>query len=272
MSENAYLCSVMKNVSFFEFPRAKSVVVSGDIHGDFTQLVYKCCVQYEMTDTLIIVAGDCGFGFEAPGYYESIYNRCRDKLSKSNNWIAFIRGNHDNPAYFNSQPIKHQRWMTISDYSIIKACGRTILCIGGATSIDRLLRMTAKKYHLPSPDDLLMPNVYWNNELPEFNLERLDEIDRQCAVDTVITHTSPSFCELSSHHFLESWAERDVDLMDDIKYERQVMDDLYNYLYTKNHPLRYWYYGHFHESWHAEIDDVMFHMLDIMELREMPPK
>ena len=82
MSENAYLCSVMKNVSFFEFPRAKSVVVSGDIHGDFTQLVYKCCVQYEMTDTLIIVAGDCGFGFEAPGYYESIYNRCRNKLSK----------------------------------------------------------------------------------------------------------------------------------------------------------------------------------------------
>lgn len=72
MPENAYLCSVMKNVSFFEFPRAKSVVVSGDIHGDFTQLVHKCCVQYEMTYTLIIVAGDCGFGFEAPGYYEKI--------------------------------------------------------------------------------------------------------------------------------------------------------------------------------------------------------
>ena len=87
-----------------------------------------------------------------------------------------------------------------------------------------------------------------------------------------ITHTSPSFCELSSHHFLEDWAEHDVDLMDDIKYERQVMDDLYNYLYTKNHPLRYWYYGHFHESWHAQIDDIMFHMLDIMELREIPPK
>ena len=71
---------------------------------------------------------------------------------------------------------------------------------------------------------------------------------------------------------MDSWAERDADLIDDVKYERQVMDDLYNYLYTKNHPLRYWYYGHFHESWHAEIDDVMFHMLDIMELREIPPK
>ena len=153
--------------SILEFPHAKGIVVSGDIHGDFTQLVFKCCVQYEMTDTLIIVAGDCGFGFEKPGSYENIYKRCRDKLSKANNWMVFIRGNHDNPAYFNSQPIKHQRWMTLPDYSVVKACGHTILCVGGATSIDRLLRMTSKHYHLPNPDDLLMPNVYWNNEQPE---------------------------------------------------------------------------------------------------------
>lgn len=86
----------------FEFPNAKSIVVSGDIHGYFTQLVYKCCIQYAMTDTLIIVAGDCGFGFEKPGYYENIYKRCRERLSKANNWIAFVRGNHDNPAYFRS--------------------------------------------------------------------------------------------------------------------------------------------------------------------------
>jgi len=25
----------------------------------------------------------------------------------------------------------------------------------------------------------------------------------------------------------------------------------------KNHPLHYWYYGHFHESWHAKIEDVI---------------
>lgn len=42
----------------YEFPDAKVIVVSGDIHGEFNQLVYKCCVQYRMTDTLIVVAGD----------------------------------------------------------------------------------------------------------------------------------------------------------------------------------------------------------------------
>jgi hypothetical protein len=59
-----------KEYKTISFPHAKGIVVSGDIHGDFTSLVYKCCVEYGMTDTLIIVAGDCGFGFESPIYYE----------------------------------------------------------------------------------------------------------------------------------------------------------------------------------------------------------
>lgn len=255
--------------NLIEFPNAKGVVVSGDIHGDFTELVFKCCVQYQMTDTLIIVAGDCGFGFEKLGYYESVYKRCREKLSKANNWMVFIRGNHDNPAYFNLRPIKHQRWMTLQDYSIIKACGHTMLCVGGATSVDRNHRMMSRYYHLLNPDDPLMPNVYWLNEQPIYDERKLDAIDKAFAIDTVITHTSPSFCELTSHFGIEYWAMQDENLMDDVKKERKVMDDLYAYLYAKNHPLRYWYYGHYHQSWHAKIDDVMYHMLDIMELREM---
>lgn len=268
-----------KSNNIYEFPKAKGIVVSGDIHGDFTQLVFKCCVQYGMTETLIIVAGDCGFGFERPGYYENLYKKCVKKLSKANNWLLFVRGNHDNPAYFRStpslgslkniEPIQHQRWMTLPDYSLVKACGHTILCVGGATSIDRLLRMTSKYYHQPNPSDPLAPNLYWKDEAPFFDKARLDAIDELCAIDTVITHTSPSFCELSSHQGLEDWGMHDKDLLEDVKNERKVMNDLHAYLYAKNHPLRYWFYGHFHQSWHAEIDGVLYNMLDIMELREL---
>ena len=53
-----------------EYKEAKQVVVSGDIHGDFKGIVYKLCIQYGLTDTLLIVAGDCGFGFEKQGYYK----------------------------------------------------------------------------------------------------------------------------------------------------------------------------------------------------------
>ena len=222
--------------NIFDFPNAKSLVVSGDIHGDFTKLVYKCCVQYSMTDTVIIVAGDCGFGFEMSGYYENIYKRCRERLSKANNYLLFVRGNHDNPAYFNLQPIKHQRWMTLPDYSVVKTCGHTILCVRGATSIDRTCRMNSPHFHFQKPDAPFAPNVYWPNESPFYDQSKLDAINEVCAIDTVITHTSPSFCELSSHQGLHTWAIRDEDLLDDVKRECKVMDDLHAYLYSKSIP------------------------------------
>ena len=52
-----------RSMSIYDYPDAKRIVVSGDIHGDYTQLVFKACVSKKMTDTLIVVAGDCGFGF-----------------------------------------------------------------------------------------------------------------------------------------------------------------------------------------------------------------
>ena len=72
----------------YKYPLAKSVVVSGDIHGDFNRLVFKMCVQYEMRDTLLIVAGDCGFGFESRNSYEEMAKRNSKRLSETNNWIV----------------------------------------------------------------------------------------------------------------------------------------------------------------------------------------
>lgn len=56
-----------RKYNIYQFPKCKDIVVSGDIHGDFNLLVNKICVQYQMQNTLVIVAGDCGFGFERAG-------------------------------------------------------------------------------------------------------------------------------------------------------------------------------------------------------------
>ena len=74
----------------YVYSEAKQVVVCGDIHGAFETLIYKACVQYSMTDTVIIVAGDCGFGFEKPNYYTTLYNRLSGRLRKANNWVVFV--------------------------------------------------------------------------------------------------------------------------------------------------------------------------------------
>ena len=268
----------MKNpndIFTLQFPEAKNIIVSGDIHGDFNLLVNKLCVQYEMKDTVLIVAGDCGFGFEQKGYYENIVRRNNKRMNNANNWIVFVRGNHDNPEYFDGKVFNHKRFVAVPDYSILKACGHTILCIGGAISIDRQYRKDSwirqqSIQHKHQSTDPLDRNVYWINEAPVYNADKLNAINERFAIDTVITHTAPSFCELQSKNGLATWAANDEGkLMADVEEERQAMDDIHDHLLYNNHPISHWYYGHFHQSWHSAIGEILFKMLDIMEFYEI---
>lgn len=70
----------MNQVKTYSYPEARSIVVCGDIHGDFNTLIDKMCIQYQMTDTLLIVAGDCGFGFEKQAYYDIVRRRNSARL------------------------------------------------------------------------------------------------------------------------------------------------------------------------------------------------
>ncbi len=260
------------------FPSAKSVVVSGDIHGEFNQLVHKLCVQYAMRDTLLIVAGDCGFGFENPGYYDEMVKKNGRRMSEANNWIVFVRGNHDNPAYFDGVTFSHRRFVAVPDYTIIQTCGYTILCVGGAISIDRLYRMQKweaekarqKHFHSRIADSRLARQYYWPNEAPQYDDAKLTRINESFAIDTVVTHTAPSFCQLLNKcGTICSFMASDDELSKDIEAERTTMTNLYDRLIHDAHPLTHWYYGHFHQSWYDSIEGVLFSMLDIMEFREV---
>ena len=90
-------------------------------------------------------------------------------------------------------------------------------------------------------------------------------------IDTVVTHTAPSFCELQNKDGLLQWAIYDNSLLDDVQKERETMDAIYTKLRAETITLTHWYYGHFHQSWHSSIDGVLFKMLDIMELAEITP-
>lgn len=273
MSRN--LETVRQNdIYHLSFPEAKSVVVCGDIHGDFNGVIGKLCLQYQLENTLLIVAGDCGFGFNEVGYYKEVARRHRKRLNDSNNWVVFVRGNHDNPAYFDGKAINHKRFIAVPDYSIIQAAGLTILCVGGAISIDRQYRIKVwqqnkGRFPAPSDQDPLEPNYYWENESPILDTEKLAVIGEQFKVDAVITHTAPSFCELQSKLGLASWCLEDEKLMEDVNVERAIMDQLYQYLKDANHPISHWCYGHFHQSWHQNINGTFFKLLDILEFHQL---
>ena len=256
------------NIPLFQFPDARQIAVCGDIQGDFNLLVHKMCVTYDMHDTLLIVAGDCGFGFEDKGYYDNIARRNSRRMSRYNDWIVFVRGNHDNPAYFTGKTFVHKRFIAIPDYSVIEVCGHCVLCIGGAISIDRRYRKEWQKNprHHIDRSCALAPNVYWENEAPIFNEELLGAIGERYQIDTVVTHTAPSFCELLNKGGLEDWAQHDKPLLHDVACERMTMDNIYEKLQVMKMPLSKWFYGHFHQSRHESIDGTLFTMLDIMEM------
>lgn len=265
------------NIAEICFPEAKNIMVSGDIHGNFNELVYKLCVQYKLTDTLLVVAGDCGFGFELQGYYENMVKRNDKRMSRANNWIVFIRGNHDNPTYFDGMTFKHRRFIAVTDYTILKACSHTILCIGGAISIDRQWRkeqwLKMQSENIYTHNNLfrqeLGRNIYWQAEAPIYDSKKMDVISKEFTIDTVITHTAPAFCELHSKDGLKAWGKRDSALLADVSLERAIMDKIYNHLQQHNHPIKYWCYGHFHQSWHSSINGTLFIMLDIMEFYKL---
>ena len=259
------------NTFSLSFPKAKTIIVSGDIHGDFNQLVLKLCVQYQLTDTLLIVAGDCGFGFEEKEYYEQMVRRNVKRMNQANNWIVFVRGNHDNPAYFDGAKFNHKRFIAVPDYAILQACNHTILCVGGAISVDRIYRIREwdkRKYrvHLnKSQGNDIFRNLYWHNEVPVYDPDKMNAIRDNFRIDSVVTHTAPSHCELFSKNNLNQWAENDLLLLADVQSERKTIDLVLQRLKTDNHPVRNWYYGHFHQSWHSAIDGIQYQMLDIME-------
>lgn len=250
--------------TILSFPEVKSIVLCGDIHGEFHALVEKLRVTCGIHDALVIVAGDCGFGFETPDFYEDIYQDLSRRLKAYNLWIVMLRGNHDNPEYFNGDKrITYERWQTVPDYIILQACNHTILCVGGAISIDRVARM---QWMNQSPEH----EAYWQDEAPVYNPSALETIgENGIKIDTVVSHTAPSFCESQTKLGLSSWCLKDSALWNDAMQERQTMDDIHAHLLRDKHPLKHWYYGHFHQSWNAQIDGINYTLLHIMELKEL---
>ena len=104
------------------------------------------------------------------------------RMNQANNWIVFVRGNHDNPAYFDGATFYYKRFIAVPDYTILQACNHTILCVGGAISIDRIYRINEwnkRKYRVhsnESQENDIPRNLYWKNEAPIYDADKMNTI------------------------------------------------------------------------------------------------
>lgn len=245
-------------------PQYESICVCGDIHGEFPTLVYNL-KRLGIGDSVVIVAGDCGIGFEKENHYTQLYGKLHKGLEKSNNMLILMRGNHDAPAYFDGKRIDFERMKCVPDYSVVKAAGKTVLCIGGAISVDRNYRKEAMRLDKVKHKDVRP--LYWEDESVIFDEIALNEVCK-AGIDTVVTHTCPSFCYPTTKSGIGSYLLKDEHLENELSQERALMDKIFERIVAEN-SLQSWYYAHFHDSRTEFINNIKFCLLGINEIKEV---
>jgi hypothetical protein len=130
-----------------------------------------------------------------------------------------------------------------------------ILCIGGATSIDRYIQKANGTYYI--------------NEVLKYNAK----VKTITNIDIVVAHIAPNFAypQIMAQVVLE-YAKNDYTLLDELQKERRLMAQIYNDIKTNNPEFKKFIYGHFHKYHNENIDGVDFICLESNQLFEVYPK
>lgn len=195
--------------------------------------------QYD--NSLIICTGDCGFGTKSLEFYLELFGRVNEILSKNNCTLLMIRGNVDDPKYFDGEVINFSHIKAIPDYSVILTQQYNILCVGGAISIDRSWKKEQCKR-------MKGKTMYWENEAPILDHEKLNEIFQSgVRLHGVISHSAPSSIPVDNSDGLKYWATKDSNLTLDVQNERKTLEELFSILKQNKEEISWWIFGHFHQ-------------------------
>lgn len=241
------------------------IIFLGDIHGNFNYITGEI-QRKKITDCTIIQVGDFGIGFTTPENDRKILEAFNLFLKEHNIVMYAIRGNHDNPKFFQGDYILDNLKL-IPDYTVLELEEHKILCVGGAVSVDRVPRLSemqkaarygSKKEH------------YWFDENFVFVVDKVKDLT---GVDIVVTHTAPEWCVPDNRKgfgsFVEGFAYYDNKLLEDLAFERAEVTKMFNLL-NKNNHIKHHFYGHFHRhdltlsgfTTHTLLDINEFWMLD----------
>lgn len=252
---------IIENDKVFDY-----LFVVGDTHGSNLQLANHLLPNVpKESKKAILHVGDFGMGFSShAGELDNMAHLDR-KLKKNNVWLYVIRGNHDNPAYFDSFNLKHQDMdkfdniTLIPDHTLltldfIGAIQKNIYCLGGAVSVDRTNRTPSKGY-------------WWNEIVPRLTEKELDKIPTD--IDIVLTHTRPKGVFPISKDGIKGWMERDYNLEYDLDEELDRISEVFEVLYIRNLKGFTHFYGHMHMTNTEYIGNVKHRLLNIDELIEV---
>ena len=230
----------------------RDLVLCGDIHGDLRKLVWTAISRFEMKNTDILVLGDFGVGFDNKIFAD--YENVGPKLEAANITIYTIRGNHDDPSWFDGTH-DFDRIKFLKDYEIIKLGDNLdILPIGGANSVDIADRLKENKKL-----EKKKRKCWWEGE--DIERRNLKTIPKR--VDLIVSHECPLLFEPMPTRINDCplWQ------YDKILSSREYLKDI-----ALNVNTNYWFYGHYHKSMSGDFKGIRWRCLDIMEMYLVPEK
>ena len=232
--------------------------ICGDIHGELSGLV-RNAVNRGISCADILVVGDFGAGFGRPKSMDVAYGKAHAALEKNDICIYTIRGNHDNPAFFDGMH-DFDRLHFLPDHRIIELCGKRIYPVGGAVSADiDLVDPLSHKSRRMINDSLIKfgssKRVWWPDEAPVQIAEGLPT-----AVDIVISHEAPLSFEppLMQADYMHN--ETFLKIVESRKYLDYVLSQIKPAL---------WFYGHYHSHFEGNYQNTLYRCLDIAEITQI---
>jgi hypothetical protein len=191
-----------------------SIKLIGDIHGHFTEYI-KICEEQNKLGFKTIQLGDFGLGFWQENDYLFLnYLKTHPKnFSKMN---KVIRGNHDDPKYFNNQPFY------LGDFGYIQELD--LAFVSGAYSIDK---------------DTRKEGVSWwpEEELSIAQLNSFIDLVKEKKPKTIISHDCPDSIKKDISSF--SWF--------DPSRTGQALEAILSF-----HEPEQWFFGHHHKNWSSK--------------------
>lgn len=259
-----------------DFSQYSKLFAYGDIHGEFKyllnniksnttiniegkpRLMKKNSTWDGMNNSVVIVAGDIGFGFNKMSYYEQELSKLNDISHKNNIQIVFVRGNHDDPSFFTEDKFKMSNIHLVDDYTVVITEKHKTLCVGGGISIDRSWRKSREEM-MNKYTTSCIKKIYWENEPMIYNETLLKEFkDNNIEIDSVVTHIPPKIDGLyKKDNEILNWCEMDEKLLNDIETEDNTIKNLQEFL-KNNFKIVFWCSGHLHMNQQFFLNDVLY--------------
>lgn len=199
------------------------MVFLGDVHGKFDKML-DGIERYDIRNETIIQVGDFGVGFLRDKEQMELYlSSLGEILSDRRITMYVVRGNHDDPNYFNELKIYGRGLILVPDYTYLGIDGQVVLCIGGGVSIDKSARHLGVNYF--GDDELMIERPLISHKF-----------------DILVTHVpDPNIFYDCPKDGLNYWINADPSLKLLLEAEHNILMKLGNKVECK-----YWVAGHYH--------------------------